>query len=210
MPDLRATVVVVNWNGAHLLPACLTALRRQSVPDFQTWVVDNASTDDSRNLLAREYPEVRVLANADNRGFAGGNNTALRQVTTPYAVLLNNDAAPEPDWLEQLLAPFDEPGNDRLGAVSSKVVFSPRFVRLELATPGFRPGGADPRELASGIAAGNELLDRYLQESPARPSVARRIWCSGMLQVMLGASLLWALLLLWPYVDAIRRSIVGH
>ena len=169
MPEPRATVVVVNWNGAHLLPTCLEALRRQTVGDFQTWVVDNASSDGSRELLARDFPEVRVLANPDNRGFAGGNNTALRQVVTPYAVLLNNDATPEPDWLERLLAPFDEPGGEQLGAVSAKVVFAPRFVRLRLRTDGFRPGGADPRELGLRFGAvlvdGDDVTERVLWES---------------------------------------------
>jgi GT2 family glycosyltransferase len=100
---------------AHVLP-------------FDVWVVDNASTDGSLALLARDHPGVRVLRNDRNLGFAGGNDTALREVTTPYAVLLNNDATPEPDWLERLLAPFDAPGAERLAAVTSKVVFAPRFL----------------------------------------------------------------------------------
>ena len=168
MAELRATVVVVNWNGAHLLTDCLTALREQTATSFQTWVVDNASTDSSRQLLASEFPEVRVIANPDNRGFAGGNNTALRQVTTPFAVLLNNDATPEPDWLEQLLAPFDEPGNDRLAAVSSKVVFTPRFAQLGLATEEFRPGSGDSRNLGVRIASvcvdGTDVTAKVLWE----------------------------------------------
>lgn len=96
-----ATVIIVNWNGAHLLPDCLDGLRRQrgSVA-FETWVVDNASHDGSVQLLRDGYPEVRVVQSDRNRGFAGGNNLALRQVTTEFAVLLNNDAVPEPDWLE--------------------------------------------------------------------------------------------------------------
>jgi GT2 family glycosyltransferase len=143
-----ATVVIVNWNGERLLRACLDALaRQQTSAPFLTWVVDNASADRSVALLEREYPGVRVLRNDDNLGFAGGNNTALRQVTTPFAVLLNNDATPEPDWLERLLAPFAEPGAERLAAVTSKVVFAPRFLPLHLATEGFSPGPHDPREL---------------------------------------------------------------
>ena len=63
-------------------------------------VVDNASSDDSRELLAAQTsPTSQVLANDANLGFAGGNNSALRSITTPFAVLLNNDAAPEPGWL---------------------------------------------------------------------------------------------------------------
>jgi GT2 family glycosyltransferase len=168
--DPRATVVVVNWNGARLLPSCLDALAaQQTTAPFHTWVVDNASSDGSLELLARDYPWVRVLRNDDNRGFAGGNNTALREVTTPFAVLLNNDATPEPDWLERLLEPFDAPGGERLAAVTSKVVFQPRFVRLHLETPGFTPGGADPRELGlrfrSVVVDGTDVTDRVLWES---------------------------------------------
>ena len=147
----RATVVVVNWNGAHLLPACLDAHAKQTVDDAAVWVVDNASSDGSLELLGRDYPWVRVLANSDNRGFAGGNNTALREVTTPYAVLLNNDATPEPDWLERLLAPFD--GDGRLAAVTSKVLLEPRFLRLPLGTAGFTPGAGDTRALGVRIAS---------------------------------------------------------
>jgi GT2 family glycosyltransferase len=181
----RATVVVVNWNGAHLLPACLDALAAQQTGSpFLTWVVDNASSDGSVALIERDYPWVRVLRNTDNLGFAGGNNTALREVTTPFAVLLNNDATPEPDWLERLLAPFDEPGTERLAATTSKVVFQPRFVRLHLSTEGFVPGGADPRELGlrfGGVeVGGTDVTERVLWESltwgPEGEGAARFRW----------------------------------
>jgi GT2 family glycosyltransferase len=167
--DARATVVVVNWNGERWLRPCLQALARQSTSfPFDVWVVDNASSDGSVALVEREHRDVRVLRNADNLGFAGGNDRALREVTTPYAVLLNNDAAPEPDWLERLLAPFDEPGAERLAAVTSKVVFAPRFLRLRLATAGFVPGGADRRDLGVRVAAvlvdGEDVTARVLWE----------------------------------------------
>ncbi len=164
-----ATVVVVNWNGERWLRPCLDALvRQQTSQTFLTWVVDNASSDGSVALLEREYPHVRVLRNDENLGFAGGNNTALRQVTTPYAVLLNNDATPEPDWLERLLAPFDEPGAEKVAAVTSKVVFAPRFLPLRLEVPGFVPGGADPRELGLRLSRvvvdGEDVTGRVLWE----------------------------------------------
>jgi GT2 family glycosyltransferase len=166
----RATVVIVNWNGERLLRSCLDALaRQQTSAPFLTWVVDNASSDSSVQLLETEYPDVRVLRNDANLGFAGGNNTALRQVTTPYAVLLNNDATPEPDWLEQLLAPFDEPGADRLAAVTSKVVFAPKFLPVTLTTEGFTPGPKDPRELGLQLyrvsVEDEDVTERVLMEN---------------------------------------------
>ena len=170
MSSPQATVVVVNYNGAHLLPPCLEGLRRQDTPAgfFDTVVVDNASVDGSRELLARDYPEVRVIASPTNTGFAGGNNLALREVRTPYAVLLNNDAVPAPDWLRRVLAPFDAPGAERLGVVTGKVVFAPRFLPLRLATDGFSPGPQDPRELGVRVLAvevdGRDVTEKVLWE----------------------------------------------
>lgn len=165
----RATVVVVNWNGAHLLPACLDGLAKQVAPfAFETCVVDNGSTDGSLALLAERYPWVRTVATGANLGFAGGNNAALRRLTTPYAVALNTDAVPEPDWLASLLAPFDAPGAERLGAVTGKVVFLPRFLRLRLSTRSFTPGPHDTRELGVRVTSitvdGREVLGEVLWE----------------------------------------------
>ena len=149
MTDPLVTVVVLNYDGAHLLPDCLDALAAQDLPEgrLAVWVVDNASRDGSLALLGDRYPWVRVLANPTNVGFAGGNNRALREVATPFVALLNNDARPEPDWLGRLLEPFAEAGADRLAAVTSKLVFAPRFLAVELATPGFVPGPLDGRQL---------------------------------------------------------------
>jgi GT2 family glycosyltransferase len=147
----RATVVIVNWNGAHLLAPCLDALAKQDVADFETVVADNASTDGSVALLRESYPWVRVVETGGNLGFAGGNNAALRTVTTPFTVLLNNDAVPEPSWLRATLDAFDD--DPAVGVVTPKILFLPRFVRLALSTPGFTPGGADPRDLGVRIHA---------------------------------------------------------
>jgi len=159
------TVIVLNWNGQALLPACLDALRKQDLPRdrWQTWVVDNASTDSSLELLARDYPEVHVVRNAANLGFAGGNNVAMRTAETPFVVLLNNDAHPEADWLRRLIAPMLAPGGERVAATTSKLLFEPRFLELELDTPSFRPPG-DGRELGAlvsrvRLAAGDAVED---------------------------------------------------
>ncbi|HEY7049474.1 MAG TPA: glycosyltransferase family 2 protein [Jatrophihabitantaceae bacterium] len=169
----RATVVIVNYNGAHLLPACLQALDRQheDAPPFDTIVVDNASADGSRELLARDFPWVRVIASPGNRGFAGGNNLALREITTPVAVLLNNDAAPDPGWLATLLAALDAPDAHNVAIVTGKILFMPKFARVQLRTPGFRPGPQDTRDLGVRIyqvnADGSDVTDKVLWEQVA-------------------------------------------
>ena len=167
------TVVVLNWNGAHLLGDCLRGLAAQDLPEGQvaTWVVDNASDDGSMELLADQFPWVRAIANDSNDGFAGGNNLALREVATPFVALINNDARPEPDWLRRLLEPFSEPGAERLGAVSAKIVFLPRFLAVELATPGFVPGTLDTRELGIRVyqvtVDGEDVTERVLWDRVA-------------------------------------------
>ena len=171
MTDPRATVIIVNYHGAHLLPACLAGVRAQDLPadQFRTVVVDNASTDGSLELLARDYPWVEVIASPTNTGFAGGNNLALRQLDTEYAVLLNNDAVPEPGWLRALLGALD--ADPELGAVASKAVFLPRFVPLSWHTPGFSPGAHDPRQLGARVYGvevnGRDVTDKVLWEQVA-------------------------------------------
>jgi GT2 family glycosyltransferase len=167
------TVIVLNWNGAHLLPDCLESLAAQDLPEGQmaVWVVDNASSDGSLELLRDRFPWVRTIANPNNDGFAGGNNVALRQVATPFVALINNDARPAPDWLRRLLEPFSEPGAERLAAVSAKLVFLPRFLAVELATPGFVPGTLDTRELGVRVyqvtVDGRDVTERVLWDRVA-------------------------------------------
>lgn len=123
------TAVVLTWNGAHLLRQCLDALRAQTLAgaDLAVWVVDNASTDGSANLVRASYPEVRLITSERNRGFAGGVNLALREVRTPYVALVNNDARLEPDALQRLVAAIAAPGAERVAAVTAKILLAPRF-----------------------------------------------------------------------------------
>lgn len=105
MADPVVSVLVVNFNGAAHLPACLTALERQSVPPdtFEVIVVDNASADDSAALIRERFPGVRLIASEVNTGFAEGNNLAARHARGRWYALLNNDTIPDPFWLEELL-----------------------------------------------------------------------------------------------------------
>jgi GT2 family glycosyltransferase len=111
-----ATVVVVTWNGAHLLPACLDSVLPQGA---RVVVVDNASSDDTLRLLADRYPTVEVIRSQTNTGFAGGVAQALQAVTTPVIALLNNDATVREGWLRSLLDELDSP---EVAGVSSKLL----------------------------------------------------------------------------------------
>ena len=116
----RVSVIIPNWNGLRLLRPCLDALRRQTVADREVIVVENASTDGSRETLAAEYPEVRVLAQETNLGFAAGCNAGIRAARGRVIALLNNDVEAEPDWLAELLAALER--HPRAGAVASRMM----------------------------------------------------------------------------------------
>lgn len=95
-------VIIPNYNGAHLLPTCLDALRRQTWTDFVTVLVDNGSTDDSLALVRSHYPEVRIVALERNLVFSGAVNEGIRRTESPLVVLLNNDTEVEERWLSEL------------------------------------------------------------------------------------------------------------
>lgn len=117
----KSCVVIPNWNGADSLPSCLDALLRQSLKTHLI-VVDNGSVDESLKLLEK-YPQVEVIKNTENKGFAGGVNTGIRQamqLKVSYVALLNNDAVADKHWLEELVSHIDS--HDEVGIVTSKIL----------------------------------------------------------------------------------------
>lgn len=86
------SIVIVNWNTKALLLDCLVSVYAM-VRDlrFEVFVVDNASTDDSVEAVREQYPQVKIIQNEQNLGFAAGNNKALRVMQGKYALLLSTD-----------------------------------------------------------------------------------------------------------------------
>jgi GT2 family glycosyltransferase len=100
MPDVA--VVVLNYNGRALLSDCLDSLAHLTTP-ARCVLADNGSTDGSLDHVRQNYPWVETIDLGGNLGFAAGYNAALAQIDCPWLVLLNNDAALQPDWAEHLL-----------------------------------------------------------------------------------------------------------
>ena len=115
------SIVIVSWNTARLLENCLVSIRANP-PNlaFETWVVDNASTDGSPLMLREKYPQVNLVENRENGGFARANNQAIRRCTGKYILLLNPDTVVAAGTLQALINFLDKhPG---AGAVGAKIL----------------------------------------------------------------------------------------
>ena len=102
---MRLGIVVLNWNGKDVTSRCLDSISRSSCPPDQIVVVDNASTDGSADLIRGGYPQVIVILNDSNLGFAEGNNVGIRYLLErafDLILLLNNDTMMDPDCLHEL------------------------------------------------------------------------------------------------------------
>ncbi len=104
----KVTVIIVNWNGEQYLEQCLVALMEQAVKLHEIILVDNASSDGSLEI-AQQFPDIRLIALDQNTGFARGNNLAIKAASadSEWIALINPDAFPEPEWLEQLVKAAD-------------------------------------------------------------------------------------------------------
>ena len=113
------SVIIPTYNGIRYLPACLTALRNQTFHNFETIVVDDASTDDSVSFVKNNFSKVRVIALEKNGGFARSVNAGIRAARGDTIVLLNNDTEADPNWLAEIARAFDE--NPNAGMVACKL-----------------------------------------------------------------------------------------
>ena len=163
----RVTVVVPNWNGGEMLATVLGALAVQTFSDHEALVVDNASTDgavDNAEALGLPFRPLRLERNT---GFAAACNAGAEAASGELVAFLNNDAVPEPDWLEQLVACIDR--HSAAGCVDSKLfqlgsehVLDGSGDELTWTLKAFRRGFGQPEEglydseeqilLASGTA----------------------------------------------------------
>jgi GT2 family glycosyltransferase len=132
-------IIIPNYDGAAHLPVCLQALRAQTRRDFRTLVVDDGSRDESLALLARDFPEVAVLALPANCGLAAAVNAGIAATGAPFVVLLNNDTEAEPEWLARLVGALEAEPSYAIAA--SKLLLFDRRDTLHSAGDFYRVDG---------------------------------------------------------------------
>jgi len=118
MKDL--SIIIVNWNTRELLKSCLNSINKETTKyTYDIWVIDNASTDGSAEMVKDFFPDVKIIANKSNHGFAAANNQALRQAVSKYYLLLNPDTLIINNAIDRLM---DETILNNFHAVTCKLL----------------------------------------------------------------------------------------
>ncbi len=106
----KIAVVILNWNGVKLLEQFLPSVMSYS-PEATIYLADNASTDSSIEFVKTNYPDIKIIQNEGNFGYAQGYNVALKYVEEPYFCLLNSDVEVTENWLKPILEIFEKEKN---------------------------------------------------------------------------------------------------
>lgn len=120
--SLQATVIIPVWNGRNDLPACLTALMKQTGVTFEVIAVDDESSDGSAEFISTHFPQVRLLRTHTNTGFSAACNVGLRHATGDVLVLLNQDTEVKSGWLAALTNTLRS--DKQIGIAGSKALYA--------------------------------------------------------------------------------------
>jgi GT2 family glycosyltransferase len=157
-PDV--SVIIVTWNGRAYLDDCLRAVGAQQGVSFETILVDNGSTDGTREFVQERFPWVRLVPLRDNRGFAGGNNAGARAARGRFVAFLNNDTIAHPDWLRALRDGVDEAS--RFCLTTSRIVYAHDPTIIDSAGDGYLQwGGAFKRHHGATADAAGESAEVF-------------------------------------------------
>jgi GT2 family glycosyltransferase len=124
MSNPKISIIILNWNGEKYIKECLESVLKTEYPNFEVIVVDNASTDRSKEIIKR-YPQVKLIENKKNLGFCEGNNIGIRCAIGDIIILLNNDTTVDRNWIKEILKKFEEP---KVGIVGCRLYFPRRNI----------------------------------------------------------------------------------
>jgi len=145
-------IIIVNYNTGILLTRCLDSIRKQNDDNCRIIVIDNGSVDDSLDLLHADYPEIELIANRENLGFAAANNQAIQQATEKLLFFLNPDTELEIGCLQAIREFMD--AHTEVGLAGPVIVNREGSSQpaVEYSHPGSRYGGGRFDDLPGEIA----------------------------------------------------------
>ncbi|HAX16782.1 glycosyltransferase family 2 protein [Leeuwenhoekiella palythoae] len=128
---MKTAIVILNWNGKKLLAEFLPSVIKNSAHLATIYVADNASTDTSVAFVQAEFPQVKIIQNASNGGYAKGYNDALQYLDEELLILMNSDIKTTSGWLEPMIKAFETDSN--LGAAQPKLLDLKKKTHFEYA-----------------------------------------------------------------------------
>ncbi len=117
---MDVSVIIVSYNSAAFLPTCLASLRTSNGTNKEVFVVDNCSKDNSAKIVAKNFPEVKLIINTENKGFGAANNQALKESRGRYIIFLNPDTRVNPNTLKNAVTFMDT--NQHIGLAGAKIL----------------------------------------------------------------------------------------
>jgi GT2 family glycosyltransferase len=115
------SIIIVNWNAKAYLEGCIESILSQSFSDYEIILVDNASSDDSINFVKTNFPQVKIIQNKDNVGFAEGNNIGIQNSNGKIIAFFNPDAVADKKWLSILVDVLQS--SEKIAAVTGKMYY---------------------------------------------------------------------------------------
>ena len=131
---MKVAIVILNWNGRILLEKFIPTLIKFSAADADIYVADNNSSDDSINYLQSNFPEIKIIRNKVNGGYAKGYNDALKSVEADIYALVNSDIEVTLDWLKPIIEEFEK--NPKTAVVQPKLLDYKNKSKFEYAGAG--------------------------------------------------------------------------
>jgi GT2 family glycosyltransferase len=169
---IEASVVVPNYDRRDALIACLLALHGQRMDRFEVILVDNGSRDDSVKQAREIFPEIRTIVRDRPLGFAAAANLGLEAARGAYVAVLNNDAEPDPGWLESMLSTLERERD--FGFAASRVVRRDRPDILDSFGDGLSLS-CFPFQIGNGVSSTEHFLEPLeVLGAPATAAVYRR------------------------------------
>lgn len=123
----KVSINVLSWNQPLDTIECVESCKKIDYDNYEIVILDNNSTDNSMQLFKEHLPDVRIIQNSDNLGYAGGNNVGIRfalEQSADYVLILNNDVVVEPDFLTKLINAMEI--NPKAGMGAPKVLYYDR------------------------------------------------------------------------------------
>lgn len=150
----QVIIIILNWNGKEDTIECLESLKNITYPNYKILLVDNGSTDGSVDFFKRRYPEIEIVENQENLGFAEGNNVGMRRALekgSDYVLILNNDTVVDSHFLQELINLAEQ--DLKIGIVGPKIYYYDNPSKINSA------GGTINWNVGAGINIGIGATD---------------------------------------------------